>query len=632
MVLIKKNTPSWIVFAFDIFICIVSLTLAYLLRFNFYLPEIYKEPLFFSFPFVIFIRALSFYIGKTYTGIVRYTSTKDAERIVIVVMFGSAVFVLGNIISYFFITNKFIIPLSVLMIDFFITVFTMTFSRLLLKTVYLEYNYPKKHRANVLIYGTDEQGLITKRTLDSDLGRNHSVIAFLDSSNRNVGKKIEGIPIYNSNNLESILQKHVISKLIFSKKHIGSTRKKEIVEICLNNNVEVLTIPDVNKWINGELSFNQIKNILIEDLLERDPICLDVVQIRKQLLNRVILVTGAAGSIGSEIVRQITNYNPKKIILVDQAESPLYDIEMELKEAYNFHNFEPIIGDVTNSEKMEFIFKKFQPNFVFHAAAYKHVPMMENHPAEAIHTNVYGTKIIADLSAKYNISKFVMISTDKAVNPTNVMGASKRIAEIYTQSLNNHTETSFITTRFGNVLGSTGSVIPRFRKQIENRGPVTVTHPDVTRFFMTIKEACELVLNASAMGKGGEIFIFDMGKPVKIVDLAKKMIRLSGLEIGKDINLVFTGLRPGEKLYEELLNDNENNLPTPHSEIMIAKVREYLFNDVSESLSQLITVAKDNQEFEIVKLMKKIVPEYISNNSMFEELDETFSIQETENK
>lgn len=621
--MLRRNTPSWIIFTFDVLTCIVALTLAYLLRFNFSTTEIYKEPLYFVYPFVIFTRSLSFYFGKTFSSIVRYTSTSDAVRIFIVISIGSAFFVIADIISYYFVTHNFIIPLSIVLIDFFITVFTMTFSRLLLKTVYLELNFPKKKTSNVIIYGTDESGIITKRTLDRDLGQNLHVIAFIDNSSRNVGKKIEGVAIYNSDSLENLLQKHTVQKLIFAKKHIGSARKKEIVDLCLNYEIEVLTVPDVNKWINGELSINQIKNIRIEDLLERDPIKLDVVQIKKQLINKVIVVTGAAGSIGSEIVRQITNYNPHKIILIDQAESPLYDIELELKEELKFNNYETVIGDITNQQKMESVFAKFQPNIVFHAAAYKHVPLMESHPQEAIITNVFGTRVIADLAVKYGASKFVMISTDKAVNPTNVMGASKRIAEIYTQSLNSTTKTSFITTRFGNVLGSNGSVIPRFRAQIEKGGPVTVTHPEITRFFMTIKEACELVLDASAMGKGGEIFIFDMGKPVKIVDLAKKMIRLSGLTIGHDINLVYTGLRPGEKLYEELLNDQENNQPTPHPEIMIAKVREYNFNEVEKNIDLLIETAKTQSEFEIVKQMKEIVPEYVSNNSVFEELDNT---------
>ncbi len=621
MLLLKKNTPIWVVFVLDVVICIVSLTLALLLRFNFALPEIYEEPLFFIYPFVIIVRSTSFFIGRTYAGIIRYTTTQDAIRIFIVVLSGSLFFILCNVISFYSVFNRFIIPLSIVLIDFFITVFTMTFSRLLLKTIYFELIFPKKDRTNVIIYGTDELGIITKRTLDRDLGRNHNVVAFIENSSRNVGKKLESVPIYNSDNLESIIQKHNAEKLIFTKKQVGSTRKKEIVDICLNNDVDVMSIPEVNKWINGELSFNQIKNIKIEDLLERDPISLDVVQIKKQLLNKVILITGAAGSIGSELVRQITLYNPKKIILIDQAESPLYDFELELKETMSFHSFEIVIGNITNMQKMEHVFAMYHPNIVFHAAAYKHVPMMESHPPEAIINNVHGTKIIADLAIKYEVSRFVMISTDKAVNPTNVMGASKRVAEIYTQALNSKGITKFITTRFGNVLGSNGSVIPRFRSQIEKGGPVTVTHPEVTRYFMTIKEACELVLNASAMGKGGEIFIFDMGKPVKIVDLARKMIRLSGLMIGQDINLIYTGLRPGEKLYEELLNDKENNISTPHPEIMIAKVRMYNFEDISKKINTLIDLSQNHNDFDIVKMMKEIVPEYISNNSIYEELD-----------
>ncbi|MES2396079.1 MAG: nucleoside-diphosphate sugar epimerase/dehydratase, partial [Bacteroidota bacterium] len=374
-------------------------------------------------------------------------------------------------------------------------------------------------------------------------------------------------------------------------------------------------------WINGELSFKQIKKVQIEELLGRDPILLDKEDIQKQLTGKVILVTGAAGSIGSEIVRQLIPFRPKKIILVDQAESPLYDMELELYDKHKEQSYEVVMGDIRNKERMDNVFRTFKPQIVFHAAAYKHVPMMENNPSESILTNVLGTKTLADLSVEHKVERFVMVSTDKAVNPTNVMGASKRIAEIYTQSLSKVSNTKFITTRFGNVLGSSGSVIPRFRQQIENGGPVTITHPDITRYFMTIPEACQLVLEAGAMGKGSEIFIFDMGQSIKIVDLAMKMIKLSGLVLDKDISITYTGLRPGEKLYEELLADHENTLPTHHKQIMVAQVKEYNFDEITSTVNELIALFDKQDNKLIVKKMKLLVPEFKSNNSVYEALD-----------
>ncbi len=383
------------------------------------------------------------------------------------------------------------------------------------------------------------------------------------------------------------------------------------------------TIPEVSTWVNGELSVNQIRKFKIEDLLERPEIHIDPDEMNRNIGGKVIMVTGAAGSIGSEIVRQLTRFSPKSIVLFDCAESPLYDIELEIREDYKFSNIEIVIGDVRDRQLVDQVFEKYKPEIVYHAAAYKHVPMMETHPAEAVITNVMGTKILADTAVKYGAWKFVMVSTDKAVNPTNVMGASKRIAEIYTQSLNNceNVSTRFITTRFGNVLGSNGSVIPRFRKQIENGGPITVTDPEITRFFMTIPEACQLVLIAGNMGTGGEIFIFDMGQPVKIAKLAEKMILLSGLKVGSDIEIKYTGLRPGEKLYEELLATKENTIPTENKQIMVAKVRVYNHDEVAKPIEHLIEVAPSRDDMEIVAEMKKIVPEFISNNSVFESLD-----------
>jgi FlaA1/EpsC-like NDP-sugar epimerase len=446
----------------------------------------------------------------------------------------------------------------------------------------------------------------------------------VDDDPKKAGKKIEGVEIYNSNQLEKLQQNNEVKHLIISIQNITTSRKQQIVDTCLKYNTRILNVPPVHSWINGELSFKQIKKLKIEDLLGRDPIQLDLNKIQHELTGKVVLVTGAAGSIGSEIVRQIIPFRPKLLVMLDMSESALYDLELEVNDLNTDKNCrtETVIGDIRNKERMHNVFNTFKPDIVYHAAAYKHVPVMENNPSESILNNVKGTCNLADLAVTFRVPKFVMISTDKAVNPTNIMGATKRIAEIYCQSLNDNNEhTRFITTRFGNVLGSNGSVIPRFKKQIELGLPITVTDPHVTRYFMTIPEACQLVLEAGAMGTGGEIFIFDMGESVNIAELAKKMIRLSGLELGKDIQIVYTGLRPGEKLYEELLANEENTLPTHHKKIMIAKVKKYNFESISKDISDLISLfgAQDNEQ--IVRKMKEIVPEFKSQNSIYQKLD-----------
>jgi len=489
----------------------------------------------------------------------------------------------------------------------------------MIKTIYFESLSGNKFHKNIIIYGGDEFGLATKRTLERDPENSLKVVAYIDNEGK--GNKIDGIDVHSVDELAEIIKLHEISFLILAKKKRRPTIENRIIEICLNTDVSVMRIPQLNDWINGELSFKQIKQIKIDDLLEREPILLDEKKIRSNILNKVVLVTGAAGSIGSEIVRQLSRFSPKLIVLLDQAETPLYDLELEIREKRDFRKVEVVIGDISDVIRMGQIFDVFKPEIVFHAAAYKHVPMMENNPYESVRTNICGTKNLADLSDRYGIEKFVMISTDKAVKPTNVMGASKRISEIYIQSLNKKSQTTYITTRFGNVLGSNGSVIPRFEKQIKQGGPLTVTHPEINRFFMTIPEACQLVLEASAYGKGGEIFIFDMGKSVKIVDLAKRMVQLSGLKLGTDIQLKFTGLRPGEKLYEELLNDKENTVPTHHSQIMIAKVFEYDFDEIEKKIIELIEINKSHDNYLTVKEMKKILPDFISKNSEYEILD-----------
>lgn len=615
-----KHTPRWIVFLIDVIICLVSIVLSYLIRFEFRISVEQIHTLRMVVPLVLFIRAFSFMAFRSYAGLIRYTSAKDAERIFLVISTSSILLFLVNFINYSG-TEQFIIPNSILLIDFFITTILLVGSRLFYKTVYYTIKNTDIDKDNIIIVGVEQSAAAAKRAIDRDTISNLRVIAFIDPHNQQEGKKIEDVDIYNTYKLDYLLQKHKISKVIIAQKNLDPIKKTKIIDKCLNFDVKVQTIPDATAWINGELSLNQIKSIKIEDLLERPPIVLDKKRIQSYIKGKTVLVTGAAGSIGSEMVRQIAKFYPKKIILFDQAESPLYDLELELKESLHFYEFETVIGSITNNYRVNKLFEVYKPNVVFHAAAYKHVPMMENNPTEAVFNNVSGTKLIADTAVKYGVEKFVMISTDKAVNPTNIMGASKRIAEIYTQTLNKSVDTNFITTRFGNVLGSNGSVIPRFRKQIEQGGPLTITHPEVTRFFMTIPEACQLVLEAGAMGQGGEIFIFDMGKSVKILDLAKKMIKLSGLSLGKDIQINFTGLRPGEKLYEELLNNKENTIPTYHPKIMIAMVQDYEPEVVFSKINELIGQLSNHNNFRIVSAMKDIVPEFLSKNSIYEDID-----------
>jgi FlaA1/EpsC-like NDP-sugar epimerase len=618
----KKHTPRWLILIIDLFISVFSIVFAFLLRFNFDLQNPFFDRLGIIILYVFSVRLFFFLITKSYAGIIRYTGTKDTIRIFLVITYTNTLFAGVNYIFYLYISGGFIIPLSVILIDYFISIFLLTGFRLFVKTVYAEAGNVFREVKHIIILGIDEHALVTKRVLMSDSETKYMVEAFIDTKGSASKKQLDGIKLLKIDALESILIKGDINELVIVDKSIPSFEKQKIIDLCLEYDVNVLTLPEVKDWINGELSYKQIRKINIEDLLEREPIVLDEKQIKNDILNKTVLVTGAAGSIGREIVMQLTKYFPKKIIVFDQAESPLYDIELELQEKFHFRDYEIVIGSVANPVRMNKLFETFKPSIVFHAAAYKHVPMMENNPSEAVRTNILGTKTVADLSVIHKVNKFVMISTDKAVNPTNVMGASKRIAEIYIQTLQRNTETSFITTRFGNVLGSNGSVIPRFRQQIEDGGPVTVTHPDITRYFMTIPEACQLVLQASALGGGGEIFIFDMGQSVRIVDLAKKMIKLSGLKLGKDINLKYTGLRPGEKLYEELLADKEKNLPTEHEKIMIAKTREYEPDEVIPKIEKLIDELQWHDNFKTVKLMKEILPEFISKNSVYESLDE----------
>ncbi|WP_454801135.1 polysaccharide biosynthesis protein [Mucilaginibacter phyllosphaerae] len=485
-------------------------------------------------------------------------------------------------------------------------------------------NYSSSKKTTVLIYGSDTNAVLVKQALEASAKTNFVIAGFVDAGSNKINKEIQQVRVYDVNKLAKVKEKRAIDKMIIMNHNLDEQVKKTALETCLSLGIQVLTVPPSDQWIYGKLNMQQIKDLKIEDLLQRKTIQIDTTRISQDLQGKRVLITGAAGSIGSEIVQQVLHYNPAMVILCDQAESPLHEIRLEVEEKFSQIPIVIFIGDIRNYDRMYKLFSTYKPEVVYHAAAYKHVPMMEENPSEAIRANVLGTKNIADLSLAFNVNKFVMVSTDKAVNPTNIMGATKRIAEIYIQSLKNSPEnknTCFITTRFGNVLGSNGSVIPRFRAQIQKGGPITVTHPEITRYFMTIPEAVHLVLEAGTMGTGGEIFIFDMGEPVKIVDLALKMIKLAGLQPERDIKIVYSGLRPGEKLYEELLNDGENTMPTHHEKIKISQVITYSTKKVADDINELILLNTQDDEMATVTKMKSIVPEFISKNSKFEGLD-----------
>ena len=609
----------------DLGIIAFSCLLAYVLRFNFSLVDLSRSSFIEGTLFYSVCGAVAISVTSSYKGIVRYTGLQDGFRIISMVFLNAILVVLGNLI-YFSSFQLNIVPYSVIVISFLSAALILFNYRLIVKYILSYYKNAIFKKARVLVYGAGQTGIITRHVIDSS-PRTHTV-GFLEDDRNKIGKVLDGVKIYSANfqEVEPLFKDLGIDELVITVKDLSLELKNELVDLCIKNQVKIRTIPPVDKWVRGELSFNQIKEINIEDLLGREAIKLDRGTVGNDLQGKRVLITGAAGSIGSELVRQVIQFNPESLILIDQAESDLYSIEREIKQKDSRTRITLYLADITNKDRIRSIFEYHKPELVYHAAAYKHVPMMESNPSEAIGCNILGTKLLADLSVEFRVRKFVMISTDKAVNPTNVMGCSKRIAEIYVQSLNNQLAqgsggTSFVTTRFGNVLGSNGSVIPLFKKQIQAGGPITVTHPEVTRYFMTIPEACQLVLEAGTMGKGGEIFIFDMGRAIKIADLARKMVYLSGFEPGRDIDIVFTGLREGEKLYEELLNKHENTLPTHHRKIMIAKVKEYSYDEINKFVELFNDLVYDNNELKMVALMKELVPEYKSNYSRYEMLD-----------
>ncbi|MDZ7738439.1 MAG: nucleoside-diphosphate sugar epimerase/dehydratase [Bacteroidales bacterium] len=626
--MLRTHPPRWIIFALDTVIYALAFILAFYIRLNFDLVALAEYTYRIIIPVFIISRAIAYLAFKLYSGLIRYSTVRDLERIIVVNLTGTALIVLSSI-AHRFITggDQNLIPLGVIIIEFLLSSVLMISLRLLIKTIYFEINNNKGEVSNVVIYGVDDLAHLTMQAVDSNKEFNSKVVGLINTSDdpgKCTGNTLAGVKIYSEDDMETLSRTKKISKLIIAREDISLADRERLIEKCSDLHIKVLTVPIADNWIDGKISASQIRELKLEDLLERPAINLDKTAIEKEIKDKVILVTGAAGSIGSELVRQISEFSPSLIVLYDQAETPLHSLMLELEDNCMECKKEIVLGDITNEYRLEYIFSKYRPDFVFHAAAYKHVPMLEDNPKEAMRTNVFGTKILADLSRKFKVGKFVMISTDKAVNPTSIMGASKRIAEMYIQSLsglNSNGGTHFITTRFGNVLGSNGSVVERFKQQIEKGGAITVTHPDVARYFMTIPEAVQLVLEASAMGRGGEIFVFDMGKMVKIKDLAANMIRLSGLIPEQDIKIKYIGLRPGERLYEELLAEKENLLATYHPKILRARVNEVAYEELQHKFDELYSVLHEIGKKEVVSFMKAIVPEFKSMNPEYAELD-----------
>jgi len=617
----KRYASKWLVLLFDVCVVIFTFFIAYLIRYNFELDFDLSEFLK-QIPFVAITSAICFLLVGSHKGVVRHTGIKDVINVLIGVNLLATILLVETYLTRrFYVIIEFDISGSIIYIHLLLNIFFLISTKFLIKSAYKEIISEINPIRTALIYGAGSSGIVLYNSIQSDVKSNIDVVGFIDDDERKIGKKIDRIPVYAFLQItEELLEKKNVDEVIISIQNISPNKLLDISNYFLSKSINVKIVPPVKQWIDGDLELHQIKDVKIEDLLGREPIRIESTLLNEEYNNKVILVTGAAGSIGSEIARKLNHFKFKKLVLVDNAESPLYDLQQEFIQN-KIENVETIITDVRNLDRMDEIFIKFRPDIIFHAAAYKHVPLMEKNPYEAVSVNVGGTINVADLAVKHCADKFVLVSTDKAVNPTNVMGATKRMSELYINCLKNNDKTKFITTRFGNVLGSNGSVIPLFKKQIEAGGPLTVTHENITRYFMTIPEACSLVLEAAAMGNGGEIFVFDMGEPVKIFDLAINMISLSGKKYPDDIDIKIIGLRPGEKIYEELLADGENTKPTYHEKIMIAKSKSLDIQSIQNKIIELHNSDLCKQKIELVAKIKEIVPEYISNNSKFEVLD-----------
>lgn len=622
--------PRWLILLLDSLIVFVSGIITFLLFKGLKLDYIHREQVAFAVVFYLIVNVFFFWIYRTYSGIIRHSSYIDALKLFFSQFSTFVVLLVLNFIVLLFDKPKVYLTTGAF-VNAVLSFSLLFFYRILVKQTFekLFNDADSNKRITAVIYGSDANASAVANALKSEVPGRFTLVGFIDKNNQNSTKRILDLPIFQIKKSISILMRSKkVEALIIADKSLTKEERLTLVDECIEYGFKVYTLPVVSDWDDQNEISRNIKNFEIQDLLERKPIVLDTDAISSKLHQKAILVTGAAGSIGSEIVRQVLQFNPSKIIILDQAETPLHSLSLEIIGMDQHVEVFNVIADVRDYEVLDKIFKNYKPDVVYHAAAYKHVPMMEENPSQAIFTNVMGTKNVADLSNKYHVERFVMISTDKAVNPSSIMGASKRIAEMYVQSKhfkhkknNSERYTKFITTRFGNVLGSNGSVVPLFTKQIQEGGPITITHPEIIRYFMTIPEACQLVLEACSMGNGGEIYIFDMGKPVKIIDLAKKMIRLAGYTPDKEIKIKVVGLRPGEKLYEELLNDSAKNLLTHHDKIMIAVEVCDEFEVINAQIEELIVIASSGKSDKLVSKMKKLVPEYKSLNSVFQTLD-----------
>jgi FlaA1/EpsC-like NDP-sugar epimerase len=612
----NHSLPRWLVLVIDMSVVYFSFLIAYMLRFNFMVYSFDISLAFQQALIVLIVYSFFMLVFKSYSGMIRHTTIRDTYKIIITTFASLAVlFPITLLTRENEWSELFNLPLSILLIHSGAVTMLLFFFRVFVKIFYEFASSTSHDKKNVIIYGSGDMGIVVRRVIEGDTTGQYRVKCFIDDDRKIQGKKVNGYHVYSRKILtKEFIEKEEIKAFIISINNMPPARKKEVIESVIELGCEILETPSFDTWFNGKLEVKNLKKVKFEDLLGRNPIILDLEKISKGLKGKTILVTGAAGSIGSEIARQLMRFNTKQLILLDQAETPSFYLGEELKNKGSDCDFKIIIGDVTRQEIMEHIFELYKPEIIFHAAAYKHVPMMEVHPHEAFRVNVGGTKIVSELAIKYKVEKFVMISSDKAVNPTNVMGATKKICEllVHAQSRRKGIKTQFITTRFGNVLGSNGSVIPLFNKQIAEGGPVTITHPDITRFFMTIPEACQLVLEAGFIGNGGQIYVFDMGEPVKVLDVATNLIRLSGLEPYKDIKIKFVGLRPGEKLYEELFSEDEPMIPTHNPKISIAKIADNDFETIYFRIDKILSTLYNLSETRVIEEMQEIVPGYRS--------------------